>query len=91
MRKTRKPKALEIILIMVAFGIAAIAVFLWIILEVVGTYTIPFLRDILDQPDPQYMGDKLLFTLGGLALFLGGTALSIQRSAKKFEEVDLSL
>ncbi|MBQ6513284.1 MAG: ABC-2 transporter permease [Clostridia bacterium] len=74
-----------------AFGIAAVAVFLWIILEVVGTYTIPFLRDILDQPDPQYMGDKLLFTLGGLALFLGGTALSIQRSAKKFEEVDLSL
>ena len=47
--------------------------------------------DILDQPDPQYMGDKLLFTLGGLALFLGGTAMSIQRSAKKFEEVDLSL
>ena len=74
-----------------AFGIAAAAVFLWIILEVVGTYTIPFLRDILDQPDPKYMGDKLLFTLGGLALFLGGTALSIQRSAKKFEEVDLSL
>ena len=74
-----------------AFGIAAVAVFLWIILEVVGTYTIPFLRDILDQPDPQYMGDKLLFTLGGLALFLGGTAMSIQRSAKKFEEVDLSL
>ena len=74
-----------------AFGIAAVAVFLWIILEVVGTYTISFLRDILDQPDPQYMGDKMLFTLGGLALFLGGTALSIQRSAKKFEEVDLSL
>ena len=74
-----------------AFGIAAVAIFLWIILEVVGTYTIPFLRDILDQPDPQYMGDKLLFTLGGLALFLGGTAMSIQRSAKKFEEVDLSL
>ena len=74
-----------------AFGIAAIAVFVWIIVEVVGTYTIPFLRDILDQPDPKYMGDKLLFTLGGLALFLGGTALSIQRSTKKFEEVDLSL
>ena len=37
------------------------------------------------------MGDKLLFTLGGLALFAGGTALSVQKSAKKFEEVDLSL
>ncbi len=74
-----------------AFLFAAAAVFLWIILEVVGTYTIPFLRDILDQPDPRYMRDKLLFTLGGLALFLSGTALSIQRSARKFEEQDLSL
>ena len=74
-----------------AFLFAAVAVFLWIILEVVGTYTIPFLRDILDQPDPRYMGDKLLFTLGGLALFAGGTALSVQKSVKKFEEVDLSL
>ena len=74
-----------------AFLFASVAVFLWIILEVVGTYTVPFLRDILDQPDPRYMGDKLLFTLGGLALFAGGTALSVQKSVKKFEEVDLSL
>ena len=36
-----------------AFLFAAVAVFLWIILEVVGTYTIPFLRDILDQLDPR--------------------------------------
>ena len=74
-----------------AFLPAAAAMFLWIILEVVGTYAVPFLRDVLDQPDPRYMSDKLLFTLGGLALFLGGTALSIQRSVKKFEELDLSL
>ena len=74
-----------------AFLFAATAVFLWIILEVVGTYTIPFFRDILDQPDPRYMSDKLLFTLGGLALFLAGTARSIQMSAKKFEAADLSL
>ena len=74
-----------------AFLPAAAAMFLWIILEVVGTYAVPFLRDVLDKPDPRYMSDKLLFTLGGLALFLGGTALSIQRSVKKFEELDLSL
>ena len=74
-----------------AFAAAAVAMFLWIILEVAGTYTIPFLRDSLDQPDPKYMSDKLLFTLGGLALFLGATAMSIYRSTKRFEEVDLSL
>ena len=74
-----------------AFMLAAAAVFAWIILEIVGTYTIPFLRDILDRPDPKYMSDKLLFTLGGLALFAAGTALSIRQSAKKFEEADLGL
>ena len=74
-----------------AFAFAATAMFLWIVLEIVGTYTVPFFRDILDQPDPMHMSDKLLFTLGGLALFLAGTARSIQLSAKKFEAADLSL
>ncbi len=74
-----------------AFAFAAAAVFLWIVLEIAGTYTVPFFRDILDQPDPRYMRDKLLFTLGGLALFLAGTARSIQLSAKKFGEADLNL
>ena len=74
-----------------AFAFAAVAVFAWIILEVISTYTVPFFRDVLDQPDPRYMGDKALFTLGGLALFLAGTAKCIQSSVKRFEEVDLSL
>ena len=74
-----------------AFLFAAAAMFLWIVLEVVGTYTIPFFRDVLDQPDPRYMSDKLLFTISALALYLAGTAWSIKTSAKKFEELDLSL
>lgn len=74
-----------------AFMLAAAAVFLWIILEVVGSYTVPFVRDVLDQPDPRNMSDKALFTFGGLALFIAGTARSIQASAKRFEEQDLSL
>lgn len=74
-----------------AFAFAAVAVFAWIILEIIATYTVPFFRDVLDQPDPRFMRDKALFTLGGLALFLAGTAKSIQMSAKRFEETDLSL
>ena len=74
-----------------AFLFASSAVFLWIILEVVGSYTVPFIRDVLDQPDPRNMSDKALFTFGGLALFIAGTARSIQASAKRFEEQDLSL
>ena len=74
-----------------AFMFASAAVFGWIILEIAATYTIDFVQNVLDHADGKNIGDKALFTLGGLALFLGGTALSIQRSAKKFEEVDLSL
>ena len=74
-----------------AFGFAAVAVFLWIIIETVSTYAVPFFRDVLDQPDPRNMSDKALFTLAGLALFVAGTAKSVQMSVKKFEEVDLNL
>ena len=74
-----------------AFAFASAAVFLWIVLEIVATYTVPFFRDVLDQPDPRNMGDKALFTLAGLALFLAGTARSIQKSIRQFENVDLTL
>ena len=74
-----------------AFVFASAAVFLWIVAEIIGTYTIPFFRDILDQPDPRYMSDKALFTFGALALFLAGTAWSVQASARKYEALDLNL
>ena len=74
-----------------AFLFATVAVFAWIVLEVVATYTVPLFRDVLDRPDPLYMSDKALFTFGALALFLGGTALAALRSAKHFETLDMSL
>ena len=74
-----------------AFAFASAAVFAWIILEIVATYTIPFFRDVLDRPDPAYMREKALFTFGTLALLAAGTAKSVQISAKRFETVDLNL
>ena len=74
-----------------AFAVAAAAVFAWIVFEAVATYAVPFFRDTLDRPDPAYMREKALFTLGGLALYLAGTAWSVLQSTKKFEAVDLSL
>ena len=74
-----------------AFVITASAVFAWIIFEIVATYTIPFFRDVLDRPDPANMRDKLLFDLGALALYIGGTALAARKSVRKFEETDLQL
>ncbi len=74
-----------------AFLFASVAVFVWIAAVIVSTYAVPFFRDVLDQPDPAFMGDKLLFVLGGLFLYAGGTALAYEKSAKKFAAVDLSL
>ena len=47
--------------------------------------------DGLDRPDPACMSDKLLFDLGALALYLGGTALAARKSVRKFEQLDLHL
>ena len=73
-----------------AFGFAAAAMLVLIVLEIAATYTVPFFR-MLDTPDPQYLSEKGLYTLAGLALFAGGTAKSIQMSRKRFAEEDLSL
>ena len=70
---------------------ASAAVFAWILLVTVGTYTVPFFRDVLDQPDPAHMQDKALFTLGGLGLYAGGTAIAERNSVRRFTQVDLSL
>ena len=62
-----------------------------IVLVIVATYAVPFFRDVLDRPDPEQMSEKLLFLLGGLALYIAGTALAARKSAKKYAEVDLNL
>ena len=67
------------------------AVFLWIALEIIATYTVPFVQFVLDRPDPEYMGEKGLFTLGAAALFASGTYMAEIRSARSFEKLDLSL
>ncbi len=75
----------------VAFLFASAAVFAWIAAVIVFTYTVPFFRDVLDQPDPAFLSDKLLFVLGGLALYAAGTAMAARKSAQKFADVDLNL
>jgi hypothetical protein len=74
-----------------AFLIGSIAVFVWIIGEIIACYTVPFVQFVLDTADPLYMREKGLFTLGGAALFAAGTMMAVNRSAKKFEEADLVL
>ena len=73
-----------------AFMKAGTAMFVWIVLEVVATYTLPFAQK-LDQADPKNLSEKIIFTLGACALFVTGTVRAGISSVKCFEKKDLSL
>ncbi len=75
----------------VPFVKASIAVFLYVILAVAATYTVPFVRDQLDTPDPDHLTAKLGFLALGLVWFTGLTLLSVRLSVRRFEKLDLQL
>ena len=74
-----------------AFLFSSTAVFLWLVLEIIATYTVPFVRDVLDAPDPAKAGPQVLFVLVSMALFALGIWYSTVQSGKAFSKVDLSL
>ncbi len=74
-----------------AFLKASIAVFLYITLGVVATYALPFVRDRLDTPDPQFLTEKLLFLGGGAVFYAAATAAAARISVRRFERQDLAL
>ena len=73
----------------VPFMAASAAVFLLVTADIVLTYALPFWREVLDTPDPQHMGAKLVFD--GVCLVLGGamTLLALAVSRKRFEKLDI--
>ena len=75
----------------VPFMLASVAVFVYIVLAIVSTYAIPFVRDCLDTQDPAFLKEKLLFIAAALLLFLCAMWLSMKASVKRFERVDLQL
>ena len=74
-----------------AFLWACAGVFLYVIVGVVATYAIPFVRDCLDTPDPEFMVQKLLFVAAALLFFAAATGLAARLSTRRFEAQDLPL
>ena len=74
-----------------AFIKASVAVFLYITVGVVATYALPFVRDCLDTPDPQFTTGKLIYLGIALAFYLAATCLAVRLSEKRFETQDLAL
>lgn len=72
-----------------AFVWAAGAVTVYMILVETSAHVVPFVRDRLDTPDPQFLGGKLAVLALGAAVYAGLTLGTMKRAIKSFEQLDL--
>lgn len=72
----------------VPFLIADIAVFLYIFVVEAAAHVVPFVRDVLDTPDPAHLSDKIAVLVIGLLLFAIETFAAQRISEKRFEKED---
>ncbi len=73
-----------------AFAKSSIILFLIAVLDAVTSYTVPFIRDILDTPDSEYLPQKITFLFAGILIYSILTAVTCHRSIKNFEKQDLN-
>lgn len=74
----------------IAFLISSVFMFIIVILDVVSTYAIPFVRDVLDTPGSVFMGQKLGFFCIGLCIYALLTGIACKMSIRNFEKQDLN-
>lgn len=72
-----------------AFVAGSTAVFAFIILAEAAVHAIPFVRDVLDTPDPAFMGIKGVVMGIGFFLYLALTAGAYRRAKAFFERQSL--
>lgn len=71
------------------FGFRSVWFFIAIVLLETLDHVLPFMRDCLDTPDPQYLPQKLIALALGLAAFCLMTWLSCRWSISRFEKLDV--
>jgi hypothetical protein len=72
-----------------AFIISSIVLFLFITVAEGLTHILPFFRDQLDTPDPQYLAAKLAVLAAGIAVFTLANLLAVRISERRFTALDL--
>lgn len=65
------------------------AVFVFICLVETCAHVVPFVRNVLDTPDPMHLPQKLLTLLAGLMLWALFTLRACRRAERDFEKQDL--
>lgn len=73
----------------VSFVLSSAAVFVLVVLDVAATYAIPFVRDVLDTPDPLYVTQKLIALAIGAMVYGVLTWVTMRVSIANFEKQDL--
>ena len=73
----------------VSFLRASIVEFLCIAVLETCDHIVPFLRDRLDTPDPQFLPEKLAVLAAGLLLFCLLTFAAYRKAARSFDAFDL--
>lgn len=71
------------------FVLTSVVTFAVIGLLTALTFTAPFFRDVLDTPDPAYIGAKLGALAAGIAFYAALTCASLKISAVRFGKTDL--
>ena len=72
-----------------AFLWGSLAQALFLLAEMVVVFAVPWVRDVIDTPDPAHMGWKLLTLCLGLMLYAALTYLAYRRACRHFNQVDL--
>ena len=72
-----------------AFVKSSIAMFVVLLVLEASTHIVPFVRDQLDTPDPQFIALKLIVLAGSLTVYALATYAAYRRSARSFEALDL--
>lgn len=73
----------------ISFLASSAAVFLLVVMEIVATYAIPFVREVLDTKDPEHLGAKLGFLAVGLVIYLTSLFLTLRSAERNFEKQDI--
>lgn len=71
------------------FIFSSVVIFIVVTLEVIATYAIPFVRDMLDTPGLQNLQSKLCFIAGCLVFYLVATFIAYKSSVRSFVRQDL--
>ena len=73
----------------ISFVKASVVFFVLVVVDVIETHAVPFVRDCLDTPDPQFIGYKLAALAIGIVLYILMTVQVCRISVRNFEVQDL--